>query len=281
MRKGDTLLDESSWSFDQLVEDRDFRFVSRHYRTGTPDGLRLVKYSVDREGSFGVHVESDIHQLTWFEGSMLGVFADQEFSLIPPTQAMWIPAGTVHDIAALGPGTMYCAYLRMGLERSDFTVPRQVEMTDLLRGLLRHLSGDIGTDAGLRSRGVLLDAIEASSAAVPPVSFPTHPAARAIAEAIVSNPARRETLAATAASHGISPRTIRRIFLAETGRSFQQWSMAARLTESLDLLRGGGSLDEVARAVGFSGASSFVPAFRNYFGVTPGRFRKANAAAEF
>lgn len=271
------MLDESTWSFDRLVEDRDFRFVSRHYRTGTPDGLRLVRYSVYREGSFGVHVEPDIHQFTWLDGALLGVFADDEFSVIEPGQALWIPADTVHDIAALGPGTMYCVYLRAGIDRADFTRPRRVEMTELIRGLLSHLSHDIGTEAGLRARGVLLDAIEASSAAAPSVRFPTHPVARAIAEAIVSNPAHRVSLAKAVEDHGISPRTIRRIFLAETGRSFQQWSSAARLAESLELIRGGVSLDEVARAVGFSGASSFVSAFRNHYGITPGRFRAGRA----
>lgn len=191
---------------------------------------------------------------------------------------MWVPAGTVHDVAALGPGTMYCAYLRAGIDRADFSAPRRVEMTELIRGLLGHLSQNIATEAGLRARGVLLDAIEASSAALPSVRFPTHPVARAIAEVVVSNPARRVTLAEAAEAHGISPRTVRRIFLSETGRSFQQWSTAARLAESLDLLRGGGSLDEVAQAVGFSGASSLVSAFRNHFGITPGRFGAGRAA---
>lgn len=276
MQKGDTLLDESSWSFDQLVEDRDFRFVSRHYRTGTPDGLRLVKYSVDCEGSFGVHVESDIHQLTWFEGAMLGVFADQEFSVIPDTHAMWIPAGTVHDIAALGPATMYCAYLRTGIERSDFTVPLQVEMTDLLRGLLRHLAEDLDEAAGLRGRAVLIDSLESSCVSESPLRYPAHPAARLIAERIVTEPGRRESLEDAARAQGLSARTIRRIFLVETGKTFQQWSAAARLSGSLELVKEGASLEDVAHAVGFSSASGFNAAFRNHFGLTPGQYRRGD-----
>lgn len=54
-------------------------------------------------------------------------------------------------------------------------------MTELTRGLLRHLAGDIGTEAGMRARGVLLDAIGASSASAPSVRFPSHPVTRAIA----------------------------------------------------------------------------------------------------
>ncbi|MGO2860534.1 MAG: helix-turn-helix domain-containing protein [Brevibacterium sp.] len=274
------MLDETSWSFDTLVEDRDFRFVSRHYRTGTPDGLRLVKYSVEREGSFGVHVESDIHQFTWLDGAMLGVFADQEFSLIPPTQAMWIPAGTVHDIAALGSGTMYCAYLRAGVARSDFATPRRFEVSDLVKGLLKHLAEDIGVEAGLRARAVLLDALERAEAAAPALRYPTHPAARAVAERIAAEPGQRETLSSLAGSHGVSARTVRRAFLAETGMTVQQWSAAARLNAALDLLGSGLGVDDVARSVGFSSASSFVPAFRKHFGMTPGEYRRGRGSGE-
>ncbi|WP_181273983.1 AraC family transcriptional regulator [Brevibacterium oceani] len=275
------MFDESSWSSDRLVEDTDYRFVSRHYATGTPYGLRLVRYSVYREGSFGVHVEPDIHQLTWFDGAMLGVFADQEFSVVPPTHAMWIPAGTVHDIAALGLGTMYCAYLRVRPFRSDFDTPCRVEMTGLMRELLDHLSGDISVDAGLRARAVLLDALESMAGTAPSLTYPTHPVARAIAEGIVDDPSRRVSMAEEASRHGVSARTIRRIFLTETGSNYQQWSTAARLNASLELVKGGSALDEVARAVGFSSASSYVSAFRNHFGMTPGRLRDGRASAEF
>lgn len=270
------MLDETSWSFDTLVEDRDFRFVSRHYRTGTPDGLRLVKYSVEREGSFGVHVEPDIHQFTWLEGAMLGVFADQEFSLIPSTQAMWIPAGTVHDIAALGPGTMYCAYLRAGVARSDFATPRRFEVSDLVKGLLKHLAEDIGVEAGLRARAVLLDALERAEAAAPALRYPTHPAARAVAERIAAEPGQRESLTVLAGRRGMSARTLRRIFISETGMTFQQWSTAARLSAALEILDSEASLEYVARSVGFSGASSFVRAFGRHFSDTPGRYRSGN-----
>ncbi|WP_166969155.1 helix-turn-helix transcriptional regulator [Brevibacterium atlanticum] len=267
------MLDESSWSFDRLVEDRDFQFVSRHYRTGTREGLRLVRYTVHREGSFGVHVEPDIHQLTWLDGALLGVFADQEFSVIPPTQAMWIPAGTVHDIAALGPGTMYCAYLRVGIDRADFAAPRRVDVDDLVRGLLKHLVEDNGVEAGLRARAVLLDALGNAEAAVPSLRYPTHPVARAVADRVASEPGRRESLSEWARARGVSGRTLRRIFLAETGLTFQQWTAVARLTAALELLDSGMALDEVARSVGFAGASSFVPAFKKHFGMTPGAYR--------
>ena len=151
-----------------------------------------------------------------------------------------------------GTGNDVLSYLRAGIDRADFTRPRgEWRYRTHPGGLLSHLSHDIGTEAGLRARGVLLDAIEASSAgSAVPVRFPTHPVARAIAEAIVSNPAHRVSLAKAVEDHGISPRTIRRIFLAETGKSFQQWSSTARLAESLELIRGGVSLDEVVGPLG-------------------------------
>lgn len=89
--------------------------------------------------------------------------------MIPSTHAMWIPAGTVHEIAALGLRTIYSAYLRAEVTRSDFATPRRYELSDPVNGLLQHPAEDIGVEVGLRSRAVLMAVLERSEATAPPL----------------------------------------------------------------------------------------------------------------
>lgn len=273
MLEGDTVFDDASMFADRMLEDVDYRYTARHYRTGTAEGVRVVCYDVARSGSFGVHIDHGIHQFTWFDGAALGIFLGDEILTLPPDRAMWIPAGTVHDVAAYGPGRMYCVYLRTAPGSDDFTAPRAFDMSELLRGLVKHLAADIGESAGLRARAVLLDALAESSMHDVNPMLAAHPAARAIAERIVAAPAQRVPLSRLADEFGVSARTIRRRFLLETGMPYRKWALHARLAISADVLPRAASIGEVAAHIGFSNTSGFISAFKRRFGCTPGQYR--------
>ncbi|MFW8292811.1 helix-turn-helix domain-containing protein, partial [Klebsiella pneumoniae] len=57
-----------------------------------------------------------------------------------------------------------------------------------------------------------------------------------IAQAVLEQPQDTRTLQAWAAWAGLSPSTLSRLFLAETGSSFAQWRQQARLTHALEML---------------------------------------------
>ena len=65
-----------------------------------------------------------------------------------------------------------------------------------------------------------------------------------------------------------------RRFKAEAGISPHQYLTEYRFKEAIHLLRGEGSVEAIAEAVGFADAKTFCRAFANRYGVSPGRFRK-------
>ncbi|WP_318389321.1 helix-turn-helix domain-containing protein [Enterobacter sp.] len=72
---------------------------------------------------------------------------------------------------------------------------------------------------------------------------------------------------------GISPRTVTRRFIAETGFSFTEWRQRVRLLRALELLAAGQSVSAIALDLGYDNVSAFIALFRRVFGVTPGRYK--------
>jgi transcriptional regulator GlxA family with amidase domain len=83
---------------------------------------------------------------------------------------------------------------------------------------------------------------------------------------------------------GTHEKRLSRVFREHTGRSVFEFVREARLAKARRLLcESALSVEEVAHAVGFSGAANFSTAFRERFGASPTRYRSAstaNAAAD-
>lgn len=271
-------MDDDAWSFPRFSEHVDYDFVSRAYGVGAPGGIRVVEYDVVRPGSFGVHIDREVHQLSWLDGAELAVFTGDDVITVPSAQAIWIPSGTVHDIAAAGPGRLFCAYFLKDDETLDVREPTLLTMDETSRGLLRYLAGDLEQGAGIRARDVLLDALRMRIAGPAALPMPVDPRARAVAEAVLRDPAHGESLWALATAMGASTRTIRRKFLEETGMSFRDWSARARMNAALPLLASARSVEHIAGEVGYASGSAFIVAFRSRYGQTPDQYRRLSQA---
>ena len=80
-------------------------------------------------------------------------------------------------------------------------------------------------------------------------------------------------LADLARAAGASPRTITRLFPAETDLTFKEWRQRARIVASIEMLDGGrATVAAVAARLGFSGTAAFGHAFRQVLGIAPGAF---------
>ena len=60
---------------------------------------------------FDWHVHPD-HQLAWASNGVLTVVTDKSTWVLPPTRALWIPAGTGHETKSSGVATMRTLYIR-------------------------------------------------------------------------------------------------------------------------------------------------------------------------
>jgi AraC-like DNA-binding protein len=87
----------------------------------------------------------------------------------------------------------------------------------------------------------------------------------------------RRSLASVARTAGASPRTLQRLFAAETGLTFEKWRQRARLIRSVELLSEGRKVTRVALDVGYDSASAFIAMFRRELGATPRRYLRGGA----
>jgi len=82
-----------------------------------------------------------------------------------------------------------------------------------------------------------------------------------------------------AAEMKVSDRQLQRKVKALTGQSPMQYLRRFRLEKSLQYLREGIPVGEVAKAVGFSSHAYFTSCFRARFGVTPNRMQLSQQSA--
>ncbi|MBO0838543.1 MAG: AraC family ligand binding domain-containing protein, partial [Actinobacteria bacterium] len=60
---------------------------------------------------FDWHMHAD-HQLAWAASGVLTVRTQSSTWVLPPTRALWIPAGLRHETLSAGAATMRSAYVR-------------------------------------------------------------------------------------------------------------------------------------------------------------------------
>jgi AraC-like DNA-binding protein len=214
------------------------------------------------------------HQLAWSpEGVLLVLTESGDSHVLPPSRALWIPAGTVHETRASGAAVLRSVYLEPRRCPIDWDAPTPVAVSPLLGELIHHLD-DRALAANERSRAeaVLFDLLLPLRIATIDVRPPSDPRARDVADALLADPADARTLHEWGRTVGASSRTLARCFLSDTGLSFGRWRTLVRLQASLPHLAKQMPVSAVARRVGYRTTSAYVAAFRSHTGVTPGRY---------
>lgn len=95
----------------------------------------------------------------------------------------------------------------------------------------------------------------------------------AVTDLLHADPGRTATLAELGRAAGASERTLSRLFHAELGMSFHRWRTILRVHHALAHLTHGMSVTETSTECGWSNPSSFIDAFTEVVGQTPGRYR--------
>lgn len=202
--------------------------------------------------------------------------------VVPSHQAIWLPARLRHSIDVAGGAALRMIYVNASSGRRHPTDCRAVEVSPLLRELLRHAL-QLGTlDRATKEQRHLMDVLLDQLAVLPvaPIDLPMPRDPRAVRAAarVRDTPDARHTLASVARHAGASARTLERLFRTETALSFGVWRQRARMLIALQTLAEGASVTAAAIAVGYESTSAFVAAFRRTLGTTPGRYFKHTAS---
>lgn len=219
------------------------------------------------------------HQLIYAIEGVIRVITAQGVWVVPPQRAVWVPAGTEHRVDATRPFDLCTLYAAPAHRPGLPDRCQVVAVPDLLRELLRAAAafGDRYPAHGPQSRllEVLLDQISGLDVLGLNLLMPEDRRVLRIAQALQAEPGLTTTLAQWGLQVGANPRTLERLFKAQTGMPFTAWRAQCRLMAALDGLAARRTVTEVALATGYEDVSSFITMFKKALGTTPKAYFKA------
>ncbi|MEV4471333.1 helix-turn-helix transcriptional regulator [Nonomuraea sp. NPDC049504] len=251
--------------------------------TGVPPGAGVIvvgRFPLESGQWISPHSHTH-HQLAWTRTGVLSIAVDDAHWVLPPTRALWLPAGVVHRTGATRDAILCSLYLDPERCAVGWTVPTAVGVDGLLAQLIGYLAReDLADDARLRAEAVVPDLLRPLPALPIDVPLPADERARAVADALLAQPSDPRSLDAHARAIGVSRRTLTRLFIRETGMSFDRWRTHVRLRAALPLLAEGRPVSQAAHAVGYATPSAFLAAFRRTVGTSPGRYLSGDAVPD-
>jgi hypothetical protein len=156
------------------------------------------------------------HQLAWSPEGVLVVRTRAGSYVLPPSRALWVPAGSSHETLASGAAVLRSVYVRTRACPIAWENPTAVGVSPLLRELIPHLEDDsLTAEQRLRAEAVLFDLLAPLDVATIDIRLPTDERAHRVAEALLADPGDGRTLHAWGHEVGASSRTLARAFRSE------------------------------------------------------------------
>lgn len=247
----------------------------------TDDGFDVRAYGATYRDGHELHAHKHSWaQLVYARSGVMNVTAEGRVWFVPPTRAIWIPHGVMHEITMRGEvamRTLYVSAERAGAIRSLVAL----EVAPLLSELIVHIVSVGMLDPSVaehnRLAGVLMDLIASARPIDLVLPLPRDARALRLADHIRATPADSRDLETLATECGASLRTLQRCFADETGLTIETWRQKARLVHAAAALTQGASVTNAALDCGYESPSAFIAAFRKHFGVTPGALRRNEA----
>src|SRR5215469_1067199 len=100
--------------------------------------LVVMSFPMGPGSVFDWHTHAD-HQVAWAPSGVLMVRADETAWVLPPTRALWIPAGVRHETLSTSSATMRAAYVRPHRCPITWTECTPVATSRLLAELIGYL----------------------------------------------------------------------------------------------------------------------------------------------
>jgi len=219
----------------------------------------------------------DWGQVQLIAGGILEMEAEDTRFLAPPHLAIWVPAGTRHKSYNRKP-LDYCSInLSADMTHAFPTKTSLITVTPIVTAIIEDFRvreiGVAETDEDKRLLQVLIDQLATREMQHHFLPSSHHKYLAPILSAVEENPTDNASLHQWAERVHTTERTLARYCQAELGMSFTEWRLRMRYLHSMDLLRSGHSVKEVALTLGYNQASPFIAMFKRYSGQTPEQYK--------
>ncbi len=217
-------------------------------------------------------------QLLYASTGVVTIITSEGSWVVPPRRALWIPAGTPHEVHMGGPVATRSVYVTSeGALTAGLPGHCQViAVSPLLHELLQE-AVDLPVEYDLEGRdGRIMTLLLEEICRMPvlPLSAPLPREKRlaSLCRVLLDQPSQEVKIDDMARHAGMSRRHFTRTFRDETGMSFTAWRQQACLLAALTRLGNGEPITQVAMDLGYGSPSAFTAAFRRVLGAAPSRY---------
>jgi len=246
-------------------------------RRHAADGVLVRSFAVRHTNDHVIAPHThDWHQLIYASEGVMWVQTAQGDWVVPPNRAVWVPAGIEHGIELTSSVFVQTLYVAQALSG---TLPDRccaVNVSPLLRELIRHVValGTLNKHDPIRARliGVVVDQLSVLPTIPLQLPWPSDERARRAAAWLRAHPDDSGVIKQVAERVSLGVRTLERLFRKETGLTYGKWRQQLRLLHALRLLAAGRPVTAVALDVGYESTSAFIVMFKRTLGVTPHRY---------
>ncbi|MBV6665068.1 helix-turn-helix transcriptional regulator [Pseudomonas yamanorum] len=214
-------------------------------------------------------------QLLGAQRGLLSVQAAHQHWVVPATHAVWIVPDCSHSLRSHGPFDGWSVYVDpqacAGLPQQTCVIATSALLLEAVRRAATWAEPLLEPPQA-RIAQVILDEIAGLPQEPFGLPLPQDSRLLRIVQALADDPSDNRLLEQWAQWASVSPRTLARRFVAETGFTFSQWRQRARLLRALELLAAHVPVTRVALDLGYENVSAFIAMFRRTFGTTPGRY---------
>jgi AraC-like DNA-binding protein len=226
----------------------------------------------------GFHLDTHSHtdgQLVYAAAGALATTTERGTWVAPANRATWTPPGFDHSHRFYGRTDVRLVTIPAALCNALVAHPSVFTVSSLLREALLALTDRPETRPGAHDRllAVVIDELAETPDQSLHLPEPRDDRLRAVTDLLHADPGRAATLAELGRAAGASERTLSRLFHTELGLSFHRWRTILRIHHALVHLTDGRSVTATAMECGWSNPSSFIAAFTEVVGQTPGRYQ--------
>jgi AraC-like DNA-binding protein len=239
--------------------------------------VRIVARDLEADELLSAH-QHPWAQVTYALDGAIQVFANHQTWFVPPLRAIWIPSGVQHEVLTLERAQLRAVYVHPSIAPIPGEQCVVLEVSSLMRELVRALSAIAGAEETSRREqhlaAALIDELGIAESLPLNVPIPRDSRLRSLCDMLIADPASNLSLQDYSTQVGASERTLARLFRSDMNMSFGEWRQQMRLARAAPLISKGLPLSAVAAELGYASQSAFSAMFKKTFGQSPSAFFK-------